>query len=389
MGELVAQVRRTIGRDGAGDDRGYGARDVAPAVRSALRERGTVLGRDGLETVVRAVSAHVSGAGPLQVLLDDPEVSDVLVNGPDEVWVDRGRGLERAGVDLGTHAQVRELAVRLASTGGQRLDDACPMVDARLPDGARLHAVVAPVCERGALISLRVLRAGAFTLAELAERGTVAPDWAPVLEALVHHRANVLVSGATGTGKTTLLGTLLSLVPATQRVVCIEEARELAPRHPHVVALTARRPNVEGAGRVELSELVRTALRMRPDRIVLGECRGAEIREMLMALNTGHEGGWATIHANTAADVPARLDALAGLAGMSSASMATQAASALDAVVHLRRSRGRRLVAELAAVGRTAGGVLEVVPALRWDGARTVVEPGWSAMARRWGMDVP
>src|SRR5450759_3790449 len=225
----------------------------------------------------------------------------------------------------------------------------------RLPDGTRLHAVLPPVAAGGALISLRVLRRQPFRLAELVAGGSIAPAVALVLQGLVDGRANLLVSGATGTGKTTLLATLLSAVDPAERIVCIEEARELVADHPHVVHLVARRPNVEGAGEVGLAALVRHALRMRPDRIVLGECRGAEVREVLTALNTGHQGGCATVHANALVDLPARLAALGALAGMTPAAVAAQAVSALDAVVHLRRDGGRRYVAQVGAVLREPG----------------------------------
>lgn len=379
---LVADVRSRLGsaaRDGA-------RADVGTHVREALRGRGAVLGSRALDRVIADVRAHVLGAGPLQVYLDDPTVTDVLVNGPGEVWVDRGGGVERVAVDLGGPTALRELAVRLAAAGGQRLDDASPLVDARLPDGTRLHAVIEPVCTSGAVISLRVLRGASLDIANLDAAGAFGPGGRDVLEALVRTRANVLVSGATGTGKTTLLAALLALVPPEQRIVCIEEARELAPAHPHVVHLTARQANVEHAGEVTLSALVRAALRMRPDRIVLGECRGPEVRDMLLALNTGHEGGWATVHANSPADVPARLDALAGLAGMTSASMAAQAASALDAVVHLRRRDGRREVAAVGVVVRD-GDRLVVQDALAWPrGTGPVRGPGWAVLAARVGM---
>jgi pilus assembly protein CpaF len=374
--QLLAEVRSRLVR---------GGRVPSPDhVRAVVLECGAVLGSRALAEMVTAVRADMLGAGPLQVLLDTPGVTDVLVNAPDDVWVEEDGRLHRVPVDLGTDADVRALAVRLAASGGQRLDDASPLVDARLADGTRLHAVLPPVGGSCTLLSLRVLRRRAFTMAELVTGGAVAPPLVTVLESLVAARANVLVSGATGTGKTTLLSALLSLVPADERIVCIEEAGELTPSHPHVVGLLTRRANVEGTGEVGLPDLVRQALRMRPDRIVLGECRGAEVREVLTALNTGHEGGWATVHANTAADVPVRLQALAALAGMTAQACAAQTASAVDAVVHLRRSGGRRSVTEIGVVQRAASGEVEVVTALTVTGSpsrpgsRRAVRAGWS-----------
>ena len=358
------------------------------AVEGAARETGLVLGSSALETTRQAVRDELFGAGPLQSLLDDPEVTDVLVNGPRDVWAERSGRLRPLDLDLGTEADVRLLAVRLAAAGGQRLDDAAPTVDARLPDGTRLHAVLPPVAGDGVLLSLRVVRSRALTIEQLVSSGSLAPVVVPVVRALVARRANLLISGATGSGKTTLLASLLSLVPHDERIVVIEEAGELRPDHPHVVRLLARRANVDGAGRVDLTELVRHALRMRPDRIVLGECRGAEVREVLTALNTGHDGGCATVHANAAADVPARLEALAALAGMSRDAVAAQASSAVDAVVHLRRTgTGLRFVAEVGVVRRGASGALEVVDAVRADpGGTCVTGPGWPALAERLGL---
>lgn len=383
---LVAAVRRRL--DGPVPD----DEQVRAAVAAAAREAHTLLGPDGLARTARAVRDEIYGAGPLQRWLDDPDVTDVLVNGPDEVWVERSGRLVRTPTRLGSAADVRTLAVRLAAAGGQRLDDAAPTVDARLPDGTRLHAVLPPIGGPCALVSLRVVRQRPFGLDELAASGTVEPAVVPVLRALVAARATVLVSGATGSGKTTLLATLLSLVPHDERVVVIEESGELAPDHPHVVRLVTRRPNVDGAGAVELPELVRQALRMRPDRIVLGECRGAEVRDVLAALNTGHEGGFATVHANTAADVPARLEALGSLAGLSRDALAAQAASAVDAVLHLRRVDGARRLEEVGVVGRASDGALEVVTALRCPhgrGGGVERGPGWPALVRRLGGALP
>jgi pilus assembly protein CpaF len=348
-----------------------------------------VLGSAALAELDAVVRAEIVGAGPLQPLLDDPAVTDVLVNGPRDVWVERDGRLLRVAVDLGDAARVRGLAVRLAAAAGQRLDDARPAADARLPDGTRLHAVLPPVADGCTLLSLRVLRHRAFTLDDLVRDGTVPAGMEAVLRGLVAGRANLLVSGATGTGKTTLLSTLLSLADPGERIVCVEEAGELAPRHPHVVRLLARRPNVEGAGGVDLGDLVRESLRMRPDRVVLGECRGAEVRDVLSALNTGHDGGCTTVHANAATDVPARLEALGALAGLSREALAAQAASALHAVLHLRRDRGRRRLAEIATIARDPGrGALEVRTALASgpDG-RVAAGPGWADLARRLARD--
>ena len=330
------------------DDRGA-AEDELAVVRGALargvgleRALGTgaapTTGAGGLARLSRRVRADVEGAGPvLQPLLELDGVTDVLV-GAGRTWIDRGRGLEVARGAALPEPQARALAVRMAASCGRRLDDASPVVDATLPDGTRLNAVLPPLSADGTLICLRTKRRRAFTLAELVEAGTIAPGLETVLTELVRARASCLVTGATGTGKTTLLATLLGLVPATERIVCIEEAAELRPDHPHVIHLQERDDNVQGVGAVPMTALVRTALRMRPDRIVLGECRGPEVRDVLTALNTGHEGGWATLHANSPADVPARLTALGALAGLDETAVAAQAVSALDAVVHLRRT---------------------------------------------------
>ncbi len=365
------------------------AGDLTPVVDRALRAAGTLLGPVPLAQAVRAVADELLGAGPLQRWLDAPDVTDVLVNGPRDVWVEQAGRLRRVDVDLGAVDDVRALAVRLAAAAGRRLDDAAPTVDARLPDGTRLHAVLPPLADGCTALSLRVVRPRAFALAELVASGSLAPALLPVLGALVDRRANVLVSGPTGAGKTTLLAALLSRVPHDQRIVLVEESGEMLPDHPHVVRLTARRANVDGAGGIGLADLVREALRMRPDRLVLGECRGAEVREVLAALNTGHEGGCATLHANTAADVPARLEAMAALAGLDRAAVAAQAVSAIDAVLHVRRGGddGGRRLAEVGVVGRSAAGELEVATALRVDAAGHVrTGPGWPRLADRLGL---
>ncbi len=356
-------------------------RDVGAAAGSA----GLLLGVEDLRAAVDGVREHVWGLGPLAPLVADPAVTDILVNGGGSVWVDRGAGPVPAGVRLDGEPQVRALAVRLATLAGRRLDDAMPWVDARLPGGVRLHAVVPPLAPEGTHVSLRVLRPGGFDLPALVAVGALPPSWAAVLEVMVRRRVAFLVSGGTGAGKTTLLAAVLSLVPAHERLVLVEDVGELRPEHPHVVRLEARHDNVEGRGAVGLDDLVRQALRMRPDRIVVGECRGAEVRELLAALNTGHAGGCGTVHANASAEVPARLEALGSLAGMSPRALTGQVAAAIDVVVHVERVAGVRRVAEVAVVGRDARdgrAGLVVEPALtRSPDGDAVPAAGWPRLA--------
>jgi pilus assembly protein CpaF len=285
------------------------------------------------------------GLGPLAQLVADPAVTDVLVNGPAHVWIDRGNGLEpEPRVRFPDAQELRRLAQRLASMCGRRLDDASPFVDARLPDGTRLHAVLPPVAVRGPYLSLRTLRRQSLSLSALVRLGTLTPDSADLVEAIVRARLAFVVAGGTGSGKTTLLGALLSQVSVNERIVVVEDSTELAPVHPHVVSLQSRLSNVEGAGTVTLRELIRTAMRMRPDRLVVGECRGAEVVDWLGALNTGHEGGAGTLHANAAADVPARFEALGLLTGLSRAAVAAQVVAGLQVVLQVvRRGRVRSL----------------------------------------------
>ena len=337
---------------------------VAALVRD---EAGGLLGDDDVLLAVREAVDELAGAGPLEPLLRSPDVTDVLVNGPGQVWIDRGAGLERSAVRFPDDDAVRRLAVRLAAAAGRRLDDAAPWVDVGLPDGTRLHAVLPPVSGSGTCLSLRVLRRRSMDLAALAGAGALPGVSAALLGVLVRRRLAFLVTGGTGSGKTTLLSALLGTVDPAERIVTCEDAEELAPRHPHVVRLVTRPPNVEGRGLVTLRDLVRQALRMRPDRVVVGEVRGAEVADLLAALNTGHDGGCGTLHANRAAEVPARLEALGVAAGLDRAAVHSQAAAALAVVVHLRRAAGGRRVEEIGVL-RRAGDLVAVEPGWRADG---------------------
>ncbi|MFE3328056.1 TadA family conjugal transfer-associated ATPase [Streptomyces sp. NPDC059176] len=370
---LLEAVRQRLAESGA---------EPTPArVAAALRAQGRLLGDAEVLGAAEELRCELVGTGPLESLLADPAVTDVLVSAPDQVWVDRGRGLELAGVTFADAEAVRRLAQRLAAVAGRRLDDARPWVDARLPDGTRMHAVLPPVAVGSTCLSLRVVRPKAFSLAELVEAGTVPPGGDLVLAALVAARVSFLISGGTGSGKTTLLSSLLGLVGRCERIVLTEDSSELRPDHPHVVRLESRPANQEGAGQVTLRDLVCQALRMRPDRLVVGEVRGPEVTDLLAALNTGHDGGCGTVHANTAADVPARLEALGTGAGLDRGALHSQLAAALSTVIHLVRDRdGRRRVAEIHVLGRDADGLVVTVPALRWGAAGFVREPGWERL---------
>ncbi|NLU83360.1 TadA family conjugal transfer-associated ATPase [Rhodococcus sp. HNM0569] len=343
----------------------------AAAVAEAVRaESGGVLGDTDLLVVLRELQTELTGAGPLDALLYEPGVSDVLVTDPAHVWVDRGRGLELTAVRFADEAAVRRLAQRLALSAGRRLDDAQPWVDGRLAGvgegtfGVRLHAVLPPLAQAGTCLSLRVLRPAALGLDELARRGALPGRASRLVRAIVRARLAFLVVGGTGAGKTTLLAAMLGAVDPGERIVSVEDAAELAPPHPHVVSLVARAANVEGVGAVPVRELVRQALRMRPDRIVVGEVRGAEVVDLLTALNTGHDGGCGTVHANAPGEVPARLEALAALGGLSRQALHSQLAAAVQVVLHVHRSAdGARGLAQIGVLERADDGLVTVVPA--------------------------
>ncbi|QKE85958.1 TadA family conjugal transfer-associated ATPase [Arthrobacter sp. NEB 688] len=345
---------------------------IAAVARASL----PLLGREGGVRAGRELEAGLVGLGPLAPLVEDRTVTDVLVNGDGSVWVDRGGGVRPSGVALPGVA-VRALAVRLAGLAGRRLDDAQPWVDGLLPGGVRLHAVLPPLVEEGAHVSLRIPRRRLAGVASLVEHGMADEGTAAVLAGLVAARRSLLVTGGTGAGKTTVLGALLAQCPPAERLVVVEDVRELDPLHPHVVRLQGRAPNVEGAGEVSLSVLVRQALRMRPDRLVVGEVRGGEVRDLLAALNTGHEGGAGTLHANGPQEVPARLEALASLVGMPRAAVHAQLRGALHAVVHVVRDDAGRRIGGVGVLCPRADGLVEVEVALRCDATGAVATPAW------------
>ncbi|WP_246858529.1 CpaF family protein [Citricoccus sp. SGAir0253] len=380
------RARRWLaGRLAAADAAGRGSRPggegsaVPPAelLAEAVRRHLPVHTPEDAARQMTALADGLAGLGPLAEPARHAGVTDVLVDGTGTVWTDGDGGLRRTGRRLSAD-EARHLAVRLLAQGGRRLDEGQPFGDAQVT-GARVHAVLPPIAAGGTQISVRLPAAEPPTLAELAERWPHGERWLAVLRHVLAVRANLLISGATGSGKTTLLTALLSEVPAGERIITVEDTRELCPRHGHVVSLQARGGNAEGAGAVTLADLVRQALRMRPDRLVVGECRGAEVADFLAAMNTGHRGAAGTLHANAARDVPARLQAMGALAGLGPGATALQAASAVDAVLHVERTTAGRAPVELAVLDRSEGPGptgLRVVPAVTTgrDGLR--VGPG-------------
>jgi pilus assembly protein CpaF len=300
--------------------------------------------------VVRRTRLLHPALGPLAPYFDDPAVTDLFVNGAAGLFVDRGAGPERAAQWRADEDEVRDLAIALISLGGRHIDDASPCVDVRLEGGVRVHAVLPPISATGTAISIRVPSLDEPDLDALQAAGMFDAAVRARLDDLVARRENLLVTGAAGAGKTTLLAALLGQAPPHERIVTIEDVAELRISHPHHVRLEARQPNLEGAGAIGLARLVREALRMRPDRLVVGECRGEEVRELLSALNTGHDGGAGTVHANSLRDVAARLEALGALAGLDDRALARQVVSAIGAVLHVER--GRDGIRRLFAVGR-------------------------------------
>ncbi len=370
-GSLIDRVRERLAAESAP----LRPTVVADAIRA---ESGGVLGDTEVLSSLRTLQTELTGAGILEPLLCADGTTDVLVTAPEAVWVDDGNGLRRSDIRFEDDAAVRRLAQRLALAAGRRLDDAQPWVDGQLSGvgtggfAVRLHAVLPPIAAGGTCLSLRVLRPATQDLAALTTAGAIAPQAAGLLGDILAARLAFLVSGGTGAGKTTLLAAMLGAVPPDERIVCVEDAAELAPPHPHLVKLIARCANVEGVGEVTVRQLVRQALRMRPDRIVVGEVRGAEVADLLAALNTGHDGGAGTVHANNPGEVPARLEALGALGGLDRAALHSQLAAAVQVLLHVERNRaGRRRLSEIAVLQRVQDRVRSVTV---WHADRGMTE---------------
>ena len=373
METLIDRVRTRLATTGSAA--------TAGAVASALKAEGLVLGDHAVVEMVSTLRRELTGFGPLDPLLRDARVTDILVVNPNAVWIDKGTGLERCDIRFGSEDDIYRLAQRLAQQGGRRLDEAQPMVDASLDGGIRLHAVIPPVTHESPAISLRIPRREAFTLDELTRCGTIDGVGEAVLRGLIQSRTSFLICGGTGSGKTTVLASLLGLVGHDERIVIVEDSTELKVNHPHVVQMQARNANAEHAGVIMMRDLVRQTLRMRPDRIVVGEVRGPEIVDLLLALNTGHDGCCGTVHANSATEVPARLEALGLTAGLDREAVHALMAAGLEGIVHLERERGGvRRMTGLHRLVRGEDGLVSTEPVVVREGGRLT----WVDHRDRW-----
>ena len=319
------------------DDRILNA-EIRAIVIELLRDEPTPLTAADRDDIIEQVLYEITGLGPIEPLFRDPTISDILVNGSKDIYIERAGRLIHVAATFRNDAHVLAVIDRIVSRVGRRVDESSPMVDARLPDGSRVNAIIPPVAIDGPVLSIRRFGAG-LTMEKLIEYGTLTPDMATLLEACVVARLNILVSGGTGAGKTTLLNALTSYIPGDQRIITIEDAAELRLQQDHVVRLETRPPNAEGEGEVKARDLVKNALRMRPDRIIVGEVRSAEAVDMLQAMNTGHEGSLTTIHANAPRDALARLETMILMSGtnLPDRAMREQIASALDLVIQVSR----------------------------------------------------
>ncbi len=379
--------------------------ELALLVQRVIEEERIVLNQHERHSLVLDIQHEMLGFGPLEPLLADASVSDILVNTCDKVYVERGGRLQLTEVTFHDNAHLMKIIEKIVSRVGRRVDESSPMVDARLPDGSRVNAIIPPLAVDGPILSIRRFAVQPLTIANLLDYKSLTPPMVQVLQALGQAKVNILISGGTGSGKTTLLNVLSGFIPGSERIVTIEDAAELALRQPHVVRLETRPPNIEGKGEVSQRALVRNALRMRPDRIILGEVRGAEALDMLQAMNTGHEGSLATIHSNTARDALARLENMVGMASVNLTPRATrqQICSAVTVVMQVSRlTDGARKLVSLQEVTGMEGDIIAMHEIFRFEQTgvdaegkvqghfcATGVRPRFTERLRMFGAPVP
>ena len=379
--------------------------ELALLVQRVIEDERIVLNQHERHSLVLDIQHEMLGFGPLEPLLADASVSDILVNTCDKVYVERGGRLQLTDVTFHDNAHLMKIIEKIVSRVGRRVDESSPMVDARLPDGSRVNAIIPPLAVDGPILSIRRFAVQPLTIANLLDYKSLTPPMVQVLQALGQAKVNILISGGTGSGKTTLLNVLSGFIPGSERIVTIEDAAELALRQPHVVRLETRPPNIEGKGEVSQRALVRNALRMRPDRIILGEVRGAEALDMLQAMNTGHEGSLATIHSNTARDALARLENMVGMASVNLTPRATrqQICSAVTVVMQVSRlTDGARKLVSLQEVTGMEGDIIAMHEIFRFEQTgvdaegkvqghfcATGVRPRFTERLRMFGAPVP
>ena len=330
-------------------------------IKKIVEQDQIVIGEDNLAQLVYEIQNEIIGLGPIEPLISDPTISDILVNNYKTIFVERKGRLERTKVQFDNDAHLLKVIEKIVERVGRRIDESSPMVDARLPDGSRVNAIIPPLALDGPALSIRRFSEVPLTVSNLIEYGSMTSDMALIIGALVKVKTNMLISGGTGSGKTTLLNVMSGFIPDNERIITIEDAAELKLQQPHVVRLETRPPNIEGKGEVSQRALVKNTLRMRPDRIIVGEVRGVEVIDMLQAMNTGHEGSLTTIHANTARDALTRLENMVGLAGISVAPKALrqQIVSGISVIVQVARlSDGRRKVLSLQEITGMEGDII-------------------------------
>ncbi len=379
--------------------------ELGQLVERLLAESGVALNAAERKNIVRDIQDEVVGLGPIEPLLADPTVSDILVNGPNQVYVERHGRLELTDIVFFDDDHLMKIIDKIVSRVGRRIDESSPMVDARLPDGSRVNAIIPPLALDGPLLSIRRFSIVPLKAEDLIYNKSLTPELAQLLAGMVKAKMNILISGGTGSGKTTLLNVLSSAIPANERIVTIEDAAELQLQQPHVVRLETRPPNIEGRGEVNQRALVRNSLRMRPDRIIVGEVRGVEVVDMLQAMNTGHEGSMATVHANSPRDALTRLENMAGMGGVTIApkAMRQQISSAIMAIVQVSRlTDGQRKIVSLQEIvgmegdiitmqeiyGYTQTGVAANGAVLGHSGA-TGVRPKFMSRLKAYGVSLP
>lgn len=379
--------------------------EIREAVNRLLAEESAPLSLRQRQSVVKQIEDDVMGLGPLEPLLADKTVSDILVNGYDTIYVERRGRLERTNLRFIDHGHLMNTIDRIVSAVGRRIDESSPMVDARLKDGSRVNAIIPPLALDGAMLSIRRFAVDRLTMENLVELGTATPQLAEVMAAVVTGRLNVLVSGGTGAGKTTLLNILSGYIPASERILTIEDSAELQLQQPHVVRLETRPPNIEGKGEVTARDLVRNGLRMRPERIIVGEVRGGEALDMLQAMNTGHDGSLTTIHANTPRDALGRVENMVSMTGIRFPikALRAQIASAINVVVQVARLEdGRRKIVSLQEINGMEGEIVTMSELFRFEREGldednnvigelrpTGIVPGFHRDLKRKGIEIP